>query len=417
VAEDNRSTRAWAQLSPLRGLRARRFATVRNGIDALRSELPSASAGEAVGPDTLAGIDEEVRHLLSLLADDGSALLKLWESSKAGPNDVSHVNARLSRLGRGLEARRAILIGNGDAAGRSDRSRPASAQAPQAPGAQSSGTGKAGSQDGGDPDNGGDSKGKAADGFSPSEAALLAQITEKFYASWQFKAIALALGLSAALAGTGTLLLAGKGLQLSEQLDGAYKRSADALELVSKAQTVSLTKQNDSLTREGDAFTKTVTDAKADIARQQAQFTETLQTETVNRVVDRLQKQLEDRTSNFVREIERTGSDAVASLPKRLGTATKNLATAETDLETAQARLAGLTPKLEPLGKKIDAAETQLAHISSAEPGSRRCAVSRRAAQKRGSRCGNGGKKQTARGRIPAGCDRCGEAGCGKTPD
>lgn len=354
------------RLPPLRWWREQRDAGVRRGLEALRAEVGQRGDAPPSLPDWQL-LDEEVSHLLSLLGEQGASLLRLWALRPHGEVSYPQIAARLGALIRALDARRSMHAGDGGTAtpGVARLAIPAVASSASGAGGETA------------PALLGTRMAPVPEKLLPPEAALLATITEKFYASWAFKGIASALVMAVVLAAGGTFLLGGQTIRLSEQLDAAGNKGIATIETIGKAAQASLTHANELLKSTRDAvekqstqFTLEVEKAKSDLQVQRTEFANTLKSSSVDQVIGSLRTEIDGKVGPITNRINKEDEDLrkrLAELEKLFTTAQGKLIGLETGLSEAQKGLDALRPKLAPLGTQVSDAGASLMQIAAAE--------------------------------------------------
>jgi uncharacterized membrane-anchored protein YhcB (DUF1043 family) len=330
---------------------ARRTEAVRQGLEAIRQSIDGRT-GEPTEA-ARAALNAEVDDLLTLLQDHRAE--SLWRRSSAQRKTFDDFATSLATLIRALKARHDAIIGA--QAGPSFPLGVAPTAGEARAGTAPAETGSGGSND--------------------REAALLAEISKKFYESWAFKGLSAALLAGVALAVGGTFLLGGESYRLSEQLQKSYDRGVSQIEKIQDQAQTSLTKGTDLLKTTTAAVQTQANQFSADAAKaivalreEQQKFADKLKTDTVDKVVMDLRQDIEHGTGVIANRIraEETGLqpkfDALAARVTALNT---TVTTLETKLGAAHDTMEKLTPRLEPLGQKASAADQAVARIQAAD--------------------------------------------------
>ncbi len=223
--------------------------------------------------------------------------------------------------------------------------------------------------------------------LTPDEAALLANVTEKFYGSWAFRIVGFALVAAAFLAGAGSLFLGEHTLTLREDLEKAAKRGEEEIKGHTKILQDSIDKQMDALhvttteiQSKKEDFERQLTAGKERIDKDINDFTaksEELKRQIAETVVRQLDEQLKDPLSTITsqikqngdaaqKQIDRAASDALTPLTKqgsdiadRLRQLRETLMTDETELSKQAPTLA----RLNEVGTKLNETEKLLNQV------------------------------------------------------
>jgi hypothetical protein len=339
-----------------RKIREQRLSAVMTAIKLLATSIEAKSTSATSAERN--AIYAEVDDLLSLVTGWDAAIAGLWRRTLQPEESFPKIASRLRILERALETRRAAL----------DRGKSEVADAGSGPPAEAPVAVK--------------------ELPSPYESALLATLTEKFYGSWAFKGLAAALIAGVALAAGGTFLLGGQSYRLSDELEKKYNSGIEKFE---KIQTTSqqaiqqqIQQQNESLKitndainttragiqKQGDDFKALAKLASDELTKQQQNFSDTLKTSTVDRVVADLRNDLTSRTGTISTEMNKVALD----LQKKLTDASDKVATIEAklpaldrDVNDARTKLDGFGAKFGPLEIQVEAAKTQVEHIQRAD--------------------------------------------------
>ncbi|MEA2829571.1 MAG: hypothetical protein QOF22_319 [Bradyrhizobium sp.] len=187
----------------------------------------------------------------------------------------------------------------------------------------------------------------------PNEAAILAALTEKFYASASFKALGLALTFAVLLAGSGIVYLGAQSVNLRDGLNQTAtdqeKRLTTAgygLEKLINNQKDTIQDQNKQM---GERFTlfqqhADVADAKITSSFQTFQTgSKELEEKAINAAVARIKAALETRAKELSAPVEQAANSASA----RISAIAQNLDTALTDSAKKRADLEAFGPDIE----------------------------------------------------------------------
>lgn len=345
----------------------RQYSAVAAGIEKLRAALKERSPQEMTWYD-LTAITSELNYLLALTPDPSI------KRQFAIPADSSQIDSYLETLSR-------IVAVHLDALGRHRASQRtidvAGAQAVASPcfsaARDRTQPDTAASTDETQPESETRSSSPPPERLQPSEAALLAAVTEKFYSSWSFKGLAAALVAAVALAGGGTFLLAGQSFRLSEQLDTKYKDAIDQMDKVQtkaqdslKQQSEALKTANDAVQNQAAQFGATAEKALSDLHAQQQTFERNLKASSVDQVVSNLREDLSRRTgpiSAGIAEMQ-TKADGINT---QVAAANSKLATLASNIDVSGKTLDGLTPRLVTLQTQVNMAIAQTETIKSEE--------------------------------------------------
>jgi len=223
------------------------------------------------------------------------------------------------------------------------------------------------------------------------EAAILAGLTEKFYKSWAFRIIGLALVAAAFLAGAGTLFLGQHTLTLREDLEKTEKKGEDEINNNTKMLQESINKQMEALKvatteiqSKKEDFERQLTVGKERIDTVIGDFnskSEVLQKQIADTVVQRLENALKEPLSTISNEITQKGvsaksqidsvtSDALDPLTKRGADITEKLGQLSGTITRDDDELRGLTPALDRLKKpaaELDEIIKQLSQVKAKE--------------------------------------------------
>jgi hypothetical protein len=197
----------------------------------------------------------------------------------------------------------------------------------------------------------------------PTEAALLATVTEKFYSSWAFKGLAAALVAGVGLAAGGIFLLGGQAYELSEKLDrkfndGKAKLEATAQQAVQQHAEV-LKTASEAVQSKMDQFGKQVDTATTYLEKEQRNFTETLKRDSVSRVAGMLHDDIASSSGPI--------SESIVMMKSQLSALDKSINDIAQEVAAARDKLKVLSPILAPLESQAMAAGSHIKMISTAE--------------------------------------------------
>jgi uncharacterized membrane-anchored protein YhcB (DUF1043 family) len=265
----------------------RRTEAVRQGLEAIRASIARRQSGELSEAERSA-LNAEIDDLLTLLPARDCGAASLWRSSSVERKSFDHFTASLVTLIRALDTRLAAVTGVQPVP---------TALPPGAPSFPPGGAPMADEVRAGTPPA---KTGSVASDYR--DAALLAEISKKFYESWAFKGLSAALLAGVALAAGGTFLLGGESYRLSEQLQKSYDRGASQIEKIQDQAQTSLTKETDMLKTttaavqtQANQFSADAAKAIATLREEQQNFTDKLKTDTVDKVVQDLRQDIERR--------------------------------------------------------------------------------------------------------------------------
>jgi hypothetical protein len=197
--------------------------------------------------------------------------------------------------------------------------------------------------------------------FAPSEAALLASLTEKFYGSWAFRFVGIALFASVILAGLGTFILGGQELRLSDGIERAVKNAKSDITDITEAahddldgQRKTLAVALEALDRSRQELADQIERGKTDVQSKIGEFTrdtDRLKTEVISKVVFDLRQQLDKQESGFKDELHaalvKVRDQDVASLKENVSNVAMILHQFNDDLVKDSDDLRQIGPKLD----------------------------------------------------------------------
>lgn len=200
-----------------------------------------------------------------------------------------------------------------------------------------------------------------SEGFAPSEAALLASLTEKFYGSWAFRLVGIALFASVILAGLGTFILGGQELRLSDGIERAVKNAKSDITDITKTahddldgQRKTLAVALEALDRSRQELADQIERGKTDVQSRIGEFTrdtDRLKTEVISKVVFDLRQQLDKQESGFKDELNaalaKVRDQDVASLKENVSNVAMILHQFNDDLVKDSDDLRQIGPKLD----------------------------------------------------------------------
>jgi hypothetical protein len=180
----------------------------------------------------------------------------------------------------------------------------------------------------------------------PNEAAILAALTEKFYASASFKALGLALTFAVLLAGSGVIYLGAQSVNLRDGLNQTAtdqeKRlttAGDGLEKLINNQKDTIQDQNKEMGERFRLFQQHADDADAKITSSFQTFqtgSKELEEKAISAAVARINAALETRAKELSTPIEQaanTASARISAIAQNLDTALTKSAEKRADIE------------------------------------------------------------------------------------
>jgi chromosome segregation ATPase len=202
--------------------------------------------------------------------------------------------------------------------------------------------------------------------FTPSEAMLLASLTEKFYGSASFKALGIALAGAVLLAGSGIVYLGTQSINLHDSLNQTAETQQKSLKELGDRQRTDFTTLNANLQKMIEAQKTAISDQNIAIEQRYTQFTQHADAADakITKSFEEFQtgsKGLEERA---IQRAIAFVSDALNSQAKvlmdpiqhvantNLTTINQNLTDAQKDIRDKQTAIAALGPQIEMINRQ-----------------------------------------------------------------
>jgi hypothetical protein len=354
-----------AQLSPFRRLNALRYHAVRNGLQTLRNAITAEGDLHPGGPD-LSAIKAEVNDLLSLLSRRDTAISRLWRRFESDLNSGLVVPS-LDMLIRALDARTMTVVEERRTNRSGQETLPSSI------------TASVGSRSGAIAPNTttGDDDEPASQSSSgpllPSEAALLSNITDKFYSSWAFKGLAMAIVASFGLAAAGTIILGSQSYRIGDEMEKKYTETSAALDGIQKKAQDSLLVQDQRIqatathvaTQEHD-FDERTKQALVDMSAIQQNFKKA----SIDTIISNLKDDLKTQTGALSDEItgkKKELDGMLVTLTTDVNSAASQTSEIKAKAKDATTTLEEVMPKLKIMPGQIDSALDTIKHFQDAQ--------------------------------------------------
>jgi predicted nucleic acid-binding Zn-ribbon protein len=197
--------------------------------------------------------------------------------------------------------------------------------------------------------------------FTPTESELLAGVTEKFYGSWAFRIMGMAIVAGALMAGAGTLYLAGQTVSLNDNLKNTAATATSDIRTLAKDTAEAIRDQNQSLTLATSQLQQNQQTLNAQFAAAQAE---------IGTRMNDFKVQTDSKINDFTGQADKLKDQAVAQI---VTTIKKDLKEQESALQSAILQelidiknkdVANLKNTLTTLGTDVSGMETTSADIS-----------------------------------------------------